>query len=610
MAGVRLTRRRTGPYIGGGGKTWCRCRRSAGPMWSHEAGNAWGKAFAMVAEGALIGGRYRILAQIGAGGMATVYLAMDVALNRRWAVKQMRDVGSPARHDAMMRGLRAESALIARLDHPAIPRIVDLITDASEVFVVMDFVEGETLRALLEREGPRSEAQAVDWGIQLCDVLDYLHRRTPMVVYRDLKPSNIMLTPDGSIRLIDFGIALETGDAGAARPAFGDGLRMGTPGYGAPEQFDRDGTVEARADIHALGATLFHLLTGRHPRDGIVPIRRIRPDLSEGLERVIAKATSADPDRRYRTCAEFAYALGHSLDDEPARRNMLRRRWRAFVGTVSASAACLALSGGTLLASDRVRDGDYAHWMTQAERAPDRYAAERACARAAGILPGAIEPYLHLIERYEADGVYSADEERTYLALMDRHADALRSDETAWAALCFDTGRLYWYYYASSSSDAEDDGDRRLTRIRAAAPWMRDAAGVETFGRSELAGMYAGIAEFNVRIVPLIDSGDDAGRYGPYFVMLRSLVDTAAEQDNEVMRLEAANLALDAMRAYPRKFRADGVPMEDMAGLCDAAGRLAETTGATDEAHDAARNRALGNVAAARQAVEGAFTDS
>ena len=160
----------------------------------------------------MVGGRYRILTQVGIGGMSTVYLAMDASLNRRWAVKQMRDAGSAERRDVMLRSLTVESEMIARLDHPAIPRIVDLIDDDTGVFVVMDFVEGQTLRTLLEREGPQDEALVVDWGIQLCDVLDYLHRRTPMVVFRDMKPSNVMLTPDGMVKLIDFGIAIEQGE--------------------------------------------------------------------------------------------------------------------------------------------------------------------------------------------------------------------------------------------------------------------------------------------------------------------------------------------------------------------------------------------------------------
>ena len=232
----------------------------------------------MVAEGTLVGKRYRILTQIGKGGMSTVYLAMDSSLNKQWAVKEIRNVTDPVQRDLVIRSLTVEANMIKRFDHPAIPRIVDLIEEKSSLFVVMDYVEGQTLSALLKKKGAQKEEDVVDWGIQLCDVLDYLHRRKPPVVFRDVKPSNIMLTPDGAIKLIDFGIALEIGKGAVDKPLIGDDRQLGTPGYGAPEQFDEHGVVDARTDIYALGATLFHLLTGSHPRkNGIVPIRQIRP---------------------------------------------------------------------------------------------------------------------------------------------------------------------------------------------------------------------------------------------------------------------------------------------------------------------------------------------
>lgn len=165
----------------------------------------------MVAENTLVGKRYRILTQIGKGGMSTVYLALDSSLNKQWAVKEIKNVSNPVQRDLVIKSLTVEANMIKRFDHPAIPRIVDLIEEKGSLFVVMDFVEGQTLSSLLKKEGPQKEEDVVDWGIQLCDVLDYLHRRKPPVVFRDMKPSNVMLTPDGSVKLIDFGIALEIG---------------------------------------------------------------------------------------------------------------------------------------------------------------------------------------------------------------------------------------------------------------------------------------------------------------------------------------------------------------------------------------------------------------
>lgn len=152
----------------------------------------------MVGLNTLVGKRYKILAQIGKGGMSTVYLAMDSSLNKQWAIKEIRSASDPVQRDLVIKSLTVEANMIKRFDHPAIPRIVDLIEEKGSLFVVMDYVEGQTLASLLKKEGPQSEEDVVDWGIQLCDVLDYLHRRKHPVIFRDMKPSNVMLTPEGA----------------------------------------------------------------------------------------------------------------------------------------------------------------------------------------------------------------------------------------------------------------------------------------------------------------------------------------------------------------------------------------------------------------------------
>lgn len=560
----------------------------------------------MVAEGVTVGGRYRILECVGSGGMSTVYLATDLSLHRRWAVKQIRMTGGAEQREVRIRALTAEANLIKRLDHPAIPRIVDLIRDHHGVFVVMDFIEGQTLAEVLRRDGPQSEATVADWGIQLCDVLDYLHRLTPSVVFLDLKPSNIMVNVDGAIKLIDFGIARELNAAGQLSGINVDSLSgFGTPGYGAPEQFEDLAVVDSRADIHALGATLFQLLTGIRPRDAdMTAIRRLKPEISEGMERIIATAVQSDPANRYQTCAECAYALAHYDEWNQAHRAALTRRWRGFVGAITVSAACLMLSGGTLIAAAQERNGDFTYWMMRAEQATEVTAAEEACDHAARIKPEDNAPYLHLIDRYAADGIFSVDEEYAYGTLLDEHVDVLRDHDVSWAELCYATGRLYWYYYRES-----DDAASRLTRLRAASRWMRDAADEEQFPQSDAASVYAGIADFNTHIVPLIDSGDDAGRYRPYLDMLEQLVAGVAGQSNEVMRLEVSRLTLDALRVYPRKFRMDGITKEAMMALCTQAEALAEATNTTSDIHDAAKAQALAAVPFATEAITNAFID-
>ncbi|PWG59275.1 serine/threonine protein kinase [Bifidobacterium catulorum] len=575
----------------------------------------------MVAENATVGKRYRILAQIGKGGMSTVYLAMDSSLNKQWAIKEIRNVSDSAQRDLVIKSLTVEANMIKRFDHPAIPRIVDLIEEKNSLFVVMDYVEGRTLSSILKKEGPQKESDVVDWGVQLCDVLDYLHRRRPPVVFRDVKPSNVMLTPEGAIKLIDFGIAREIGDDRGERPLLGDARQLGTPGFGAPEQFDPDGEVDARTDVYALGATLYFLLTGRHPRKHkMVPIRQVRPELSEGLESVLAKATRKNPDERFQSCAQMAYALKHYKEEDQAHRDALLLKWRGFLATGIASVVCLVLAGGSLLMANHAQNSDYDYWMGQGAQTSDDTQAEAAFVKAASIKTDSAEPYENLIKRYTADGSLSDREEQTYNSAITEHMADLQRNADTWAQLSFDTGKMYWYYYDgtrmkgdaanSEGQNQQDQQDQqRYARIRAASRWMHNAAETQGFKDANVARIYADIADFNTQIVPLINEGSDAGRYKPYFAKLNDLVNNAGKENNEVIRLEAANLSLDALRVYPRKFRADGVSKEEMRVLADAALDLANSSNTTTDELDQRKKEAENAYKPALEAISNAFVD-
>ena len=157
----------------------------------------------------VVGGRYQLLTVIGTGGMSTVYLALDKVLNKQWAAKEIRRVEDPQMRDLIVKSIVTEANMIKRFDHPAIPRIVDIVDDAGTLYVIMDYVEGHALESILETMGPQPEDAVADWAIQLCDVLEYLHQLDPPIIYRDMKPSNVMLRPNGSVSVIDFGIARE-----------------------------------------------------------------------------------------------------------------------------------------------------------------------------------------------------------------------------------------------------------------------------------------------------------------------------------------------------------------------------------------------------------------
>ena len=564
----------------------------------------------------LIGGRYQLLTVIGSGGMSTVYLALDKVLNKQWAAKEIKCVEDPAMRDLIVKGIVTEANMVKRFDHPAIPRIVDIVDESGTLYVIMDYVEGRTLADVVFSMGPQPEDAVASWAIQLCDVLEYLHQLNPPVIYRDMKPSNVMLKPNGSVAVIDFGIARELHKDVEDNGLVDEDL-LGTRGYAPPEQADPNRGTDVRSDVYSLGATMYCLLIGKDPANsaGELPaVRQIRPELSEGIERVVAHATQPDPDARYADCAEMAHALMHRSDEDERRHALLRCTWRTFVEL--AAAACVALAVGIVGTVGRVvtTNSDYDHWMEIGRQTSDASEAVAAYERAAQIKLQETDPYEGLVERFREDGTFTTDEEAELRSALLPNLDQLRSSE-GYAGLAFDIGKLYWYDFGvdpaeTSSLDRTTQVEGRSARIRAAVEWMGAAASDPDFKNHDLAEVYAGIAEFNQDIVPLINEGSDEGVYGPYFANLQKLVATMADSDNDVMRLETANLALDSLTTYPRKFRADDVSEKDMEALASDARRLADETSPTTPLLDTEKASALSTSDGVSQAIDDAFVDA
>lgn len=270
--------------------------------------------------GTLLAGRYLVEGILGAGGMGTVYRAADARLGgRHWAVKEMSgpQPGDPD-HDACLRGFRAEAELLASLHHPRLPRVVDYFEWSGREHLVMDLVAGRDLRRVLEEDGPPEPEVALRWAISVLGVLEYLHSRRPPVVVRDLKPSNLVLTPGGEIVLVDFGIARTLlPDARTATMARG----VGSPGYAPPEQYAR-GNTDPRSDLYALGATLYHLLTGREPTESV---------------RVAAGLAEWEPPSRHRvlppgTDQVLRRAMASRMEERPPDAAALRRELEGLLG--------------------------------------------------------------------------------------------------------------------------------------------------------------------------------------------------------------------------------------------------------------------------------------
>ena len=269
----------------------------------------------MTKEGTVLDGKYEILAEVGRGGMSIVYLARDKRLNKQWAVKEIKNDGKKSAK-TLLKGLEREANILKNVDHPVLPRIVDIINQDGTIYVVMDYIEGDTIQDRLKKEGAQPQELVVEWGLQLASALNYLHNMNPPVIYRDMKPSNVMIKPEGGVKLIDFGTAKEYEIENNA-----DTTALGTRGYAAPEQFgDSKGrgiyNTDARTDIYNLGATLYHIVTGKNPCEPpyeIKPIREWNPMLSSGLEKIILKCTQKNADRRYQTIGDLLADLRRSL---------------------------------------------------------------------------------------------------------------------------------------------------------------------------------------------------------------------------------------------------------------------------------------------------------
>jgi len=271
--------------------------------------------------GALIAGnllesRYRVVRLAGKGGFGAVYEARDERFQakRIVAIKEMSDGHlTPAERAQAIADFRQEADLLVQLKHPNLPDVSDFFEEGGKAYLVMEFIEGKTLEKEQEDAGgPLDENRVMGWALQLCDVLGYLHTRPQPIVFRDMKPSNVMITRSGQIKLIDFGIARIFKSTAAK-----DTTSLGSRGYAPLEQYGR-GQSDARSDIYALGATLFDLLTKEVPADA--PTRRINPQLfqtprqlnpriSQAAENIVLKAMEQEPRDRFQSTAEMAQAI-------------------------------------------------------------------------------------------------------------------------------------------------------------------------------------------------------------------------------------------------------------------------------------------------------------
>ena len=280
------------------------CRHCGSPIYDSEYSST------KLPLGTELDNRYKIIDYIAKGGMGAVYKAVDKKISGVWAVKEMLDYfDSEGERDYAVERFATEAQILYDLNHPSIPRFVDCFVADNRYYLIMEFIDGVDLRKKLEdaqEEGIQGldEKEVIQWGVQICNVLYYLHTQNPPIIYRDMKPGNIMITEDGRVYLIDFGIA-------RLFDPRTKGTMVGTQGYAPPEQYR--GEAEPRSDIYSLAACMHHILTGKDPRNDIPfnfpSVKSIKSDLSDKIDKILEKALNMDPEKRFDSALKMSEAL-------------------------------------------------------------------------------------------------------------------------------------------------------------------------------------------------------------------------------------------------------------------------------------------------------------
>jgi len=532
-------------------------------------------------ENRVIAGRYEIITEWDRGGMSIVYLARDRKLNKNWAVKEILKEQA-VNGKEVSNDLLAEAKLMKNLTHQSLPRIIDIVDQDDTFYIVMDFVEGDNLKSILLREGAQSQERVIRWGIELAAALDYLHKQTPPIIYRDMKPSNVMLQPDGALKVIDFGIARFYKEGGGD-----DTTHLGTYGYAAPEQFERsDGPsrTDARTDVYDLGTTLYSLVTGITPETDPyfkpVPIRTINPSLSAGLEKIIIKCTQPDPKDRYQSMEELQKALLNyeKLDDEyvSSQRKRLLKAFLPFaVGIV------LVLSSAGLFTANAVINANTYESLLLSTG--DQEKDTDNLKKAISIRPDSPEAYEKLCEELSTDQDGLTEKDAQVIKEAYSSITKVKPGSDEYLEINYALGEDFLVYFTGNSDDSVRN------RLINAETFFN--AIVQT-GKTEYEGYamsqaYVSLSEFYKSYILGGDSefSKEAGEkeYAQFLKNCNRVVSAAGQSDNAQLKLTACAIVIDMIDVKSSDL-AMHVDKKTVEGILDQAGTVLENeTGLSKE---------------------------
>lgn len=535
----------------------------------------------MLKIGSLLDGKYKILNEIGRGGMSVVYMALNEKANKTWAVKEIRKDGKMD-FNVVKQGLVAEIETLKKLKHHNLPSIVDVIEDKDSFIIVMDYIEGNSLDRALIENGPQSQDDVINWAIQLCDVLGYLHSCDPPIIYRDMKPANIMLKPDGSIALIDFGTAK------TYEIDLGETTGIGTIGYAAPEQYLGSGLgrTDARTDIYCLGITLYHLLTGIDPCKNVISdrsIRAVNPSFSHGLDEIIIKCTQPNPNDRYQSCAELLYALEHHNEMGEIYNKKLKKKLGIFIAPVALSLIMAVASIFLGVSADGKKKNDYDNIIKSIYSLPDHESRREQLKKAVKMSPEREDAYLTMLEvvleeETSNEGAYmiSADESGFLnWCLTDtemNYLDVLKEENPdGHLAVCKEMGFKLWYNYKSENGGYD-----------VARGWFRRIADVD-----DVAEMFSNIAESREKIKQLRGRNNPNSEtlYIECWTTLNDMFILSETLTDKSYKKVALNEIADCISMYVTGFltETEEITKEDLLGLLAKVKQEAMSKFATDD---------------------------
>lgn len=527
----------------------------------------------MLNSGFVLEGKYEIISVLGKGGMSTVYLAVHQRLNQKWAIKEISKEYCE-NYEMISRQLIAEADILKRLNHPGLPKIIDIIEKSNVIWMVMEFVEGKTLKEVLQKKGRIEEKRVLEYGKQLCDVLLYLHSQKPPIIYRDLKPENIILQKTGRLVLIDFGTAREY----SYKENVCDEVYLGTRGYAAPEQYGNMGQTDERTDIYCLGVTLYSLLTGYNPEEPPYKIYSEKywgENLSSGIKKIILTCIQLEPKKRYQNCQELSYAFSHVEYTNQRKKEKERKKVGVFLG-------CIFLLVLVVLGYMRHREMSQFYkkkevegYIQAAEKSVDKREAEKYYKQALLLIPYEKNIYESLISYFIPPNNFQTEDATILTSIVTTFyeektvLDIFRErKQKSYLEFCYAMGIGYFYDMGGTSGK------------KAAEKWFREIANVPESGSEEKylsadkrkrASLYADIgAYYNTFLVYGKDeSGERVSKdFFDFYRTLHNLnqfeiTEKSRESDNSAVYLISKEVAVEITN-YAQEFLSDTRINQDM----------------------------------------------